>query len=153
MRQTYDKPTSPPTPALILASGSSTQPINVPKSPTKSVYFSTPATETQVPSLPLIHSASISLIKLEHSPIIDTEPPCLSGPFPASTSTLRYSSRSTKGTRASTRYVDEAYFSYVSHGTDVCSTVSSLTYTSKLHTDLDTGEVSCDGPRAYTEKF
>ena len=83
----------------------------------------------------------------------DSNQPDMGEPVIASTSTLCRSRRSTRGTRTSICFVDEVYCSSSTCRIDPCSTTSSLAYTTELHTDLDTGEVHCEDPRAHAAKF
>ena len=66
---------------------------------------------------------------------------------------LRRSSRSTRGTIQSTKYVDELFLATMSPECNPASTYSTLTYVAELETDFDNGEVTCTDPRVYTANF
>ena len=66
---------------------------------------------------------------------------------------LRRSSRSMRGFRQSTNYMDEAYLSSVTYPNSPDSTNAQLTYLAELSTDFDTGIIDCSDPRAYAAKF
>ena len=74
-------------------------------------------------------------------------------PIPASSTSPRRSTRNTKGSRQSTRFVDEAYLASVVAPESPDSTNAKLAYLAEVSTDFDTGIIDCSDPRAYAAKF
>jgi len=80
-------------------------------------------------------------------------PASLPIPESASESTApRRSSRTTKGTFQSTKYIDEVYNSQISSNVRTYQEVE-LAYHADLHTDLDTGDLNHFDTHAYVAKL
>ena len=60
---------------------------------------------------------------------------------------------SSRDSRQSTKYAGEAHLAPVSEPIASSATSVPLSYIAELETDLDTGEMNCTDPRAYSTNF
>ena len=67
--------------------------------------------------------------------------------------TSRRSSRKTKGSQQSARFVDEAYLTSLISPDSPDSTGVRIKYLAELGTEFNTGTIECVDPRAYAAKF
>jgi len=89
----------------------------------------------------------------QHVPTPPTAPtaPTQHPPTPLNEAGLRRSSRSTKGTFPSSKYIDEIYLSSVELGRD--HQELQLAYLAELQTDFESGIINVNDPRAYAAKM
>jgi hypothetical protein len=122
-------------------------------------YAQVVTTSRSSPAPPIAQPASQPPIALsEHQPqpattTVSISPSLLSRPpaTPAESS-LRRSSRSTKGTFQQPRYIDEAFLSSMHTTLDSAGHSAQLAYLAELFTCSDTGVVNITDPRVYSAK-
>jgi len=101
-------------------------------------------------------SAAITI----EAPPPNVQPPIAQGqrpapsvtPTPIDNSNLRRSSRPTRGTFRTTKYMDEVFLSQIDCGHHPEGHIAQLTYQAELETDLDTGETNIVDPRVFAAK-